>query len=362
MASTSQKQADSVTPVPGAKSGKRKKKAAEAKPEAPKPVEVSSPAAEEPPERAAGQLLITGVARGIGRLLLRRLLDEGREIVGIDSTDLDDLHRSRITFHKAELKQRKAEDVFRSGTVDTVIHLAFKDDLRINARERYHYNVVGTMKLLDYCERYGVRRVVVLSSANVYGAHPENPILMTEESPLRASEIWSEFRDRVGVDRYAMAWMWKNPEVHTIILRPVHILGPSVHNAFVKYLQLPIVPVLLGFNPMVQIIHEEDVVEALATAADANTSGIYNLVGPGALPLRRILWEIGAETLPIPHPIARQLIRLFWFLSRNPFPEAVLDFVRYPCIVSGEKIRRELGVQPRTTLGETLRSLRALRK
>jgi UDP-glucose 4-epimerase len=141
-----------------------------------------------------------------------------------------------------------------------------------------------------------------------------------------------------------------------VILRPVHILG-VVHNAPSKYLRLDPVPVLLGFDPMVQVIHERDVAEAVLRALTPGVRGIYNLTGPGELPLSAILRELGRRTLPVPHPIAKPLYALAFRLGLSSFPVAELDFVRYVCMVDGSRAVTDLGFRPRYSLRDTIRAV-----
>src|SRR6185369_1735206 len=120
-----------------------------------------------------------------------------------------------------------------------------------------------------------------------------------------------EIRDLIEVDMLAQSFFWKRPETETVILRPVHILG-AVRNAPSNYLRLPMVPTLLGFDPMIQVIHELDVVEAIVAALAPGVRGIFNIVGPGEVPLSTVLKELGRRTLPIPHPVAQPILQMLW--------------------------------------------------
>jgi UDP-glucose 4-epimerase len=124
-------------------------------------------------------------------------------------------------------------------------------------------------------------------------------------------------------------------------------------------LRLPIVPTLLGFDPMVQVIHELDVVEAIACALRPAVRGIFNVTGPGELPLSAILKELDKRTLPFPHPVARPILSALWRFGASSFPVPELDFIRFVCMVDGERARRELGFRPRYTLKETIRAVLA---
>jgi UDP-glucose 4-epimerase len=306
-----------------------------------------------------GRTLVTGISGGLGRILLRRLLAAGRtEVVGVARKPIPDVRRQKVEFHELDLAKRRIEDVFRQKPIDAVVHLAFEDDPTVSSRERMKTNVLGLMRLLDCCEKHGVKKVVVLSTASVYGALPDNPALLTEDMPARADLLHGGFRDRVEADRYAQAWMWRNPHVATVVLRPVHIVGREVRNSFLAYLRLRVVPTLLGFSPMMQVIHEEDAARAVELALEREgATGVFNIVGPGAVPLHEILRAVGAEVLPLPHLGTLGVVDLLHRLGVVPFPARQADFLRYSLVVSGEKARRELGFQAEVPLRETLASV-----
>jgi UDP-glucose 4-epimerase len=223
--------------------------------------------------------------------------------------------------------------------------------------EAHSFNVVGTQKVLDLCVRHGVRKVVLLSSANVYGPLPGNPNFLPEETPLMASAHFSEMADLIEVDMYAQSFMWKHPEVETVILRPVNIVGPTVRNAPSNYLRLERPVTVLGFDPMVQLIHEEDVCRALALALRAGVRGIYNVTGPGEVPLSAVLAELGRRPVPVPHFLVRLLVKRLFDARLSSFPPGEIDHIQYLCAVDGSRFVRDVGFTPRHSLRETIRSV-----
>jgi UDP-glucose 4-epimerase len=170
------------------------------------------------------------------------------------------------------------------------------------------------------------------------------------------SQGFPDIRDLLEVDHLASSFFWKARDVETVILRPVHILG-AVHNAPSNYLRLPVAPTLLGFDPMLQIIHEEDVLDAVVCALRPGVRGIFNVTGPGELPLSAILGELGRRVLPVPHPVARALLSALWRFGASSFPVPEIDFIRYVCMVDGSRAERELGFHPRHSLKETIRAV-----
>lgn len=302
------------------------------------------------------RVLITGAAKGVGSLVVSALA--GRyELVGLDHEPIHGSALADIDHHVGDLTRRPAEDLFRGGGLDAVIHLAFEDDPRAPRQQRYHRNVLGTMKLLDHVARYRVPRLVVLSTAAVYGAHPLNPSLINEDAPLRALETYWGLRDRVDADRYVQAWMWRNPQVRTTVLRPTSVLGPTVTSALKLYLQRPLVPILVGFDPLLQFLHEDDLIQALLLALRSEATGIYNCAGAGAVPLLEMIREVGRQPLPVPHVLAYGLVRRLQRLGLIRWSAPQVDFLRYNSIICDRRIREELKYSPQIGLRQTLRSI-----
>ncbi|MBE7448539.1 MAG: SDR family oxidoreductase [Kofleriaceae bacterium] len=307
-------------------------------------------------DRRRRKVVITGISGRLGRVVARALHHDPRFLVeGLDRRPFPERPKD-IVHHQVDVRSKKARDVFRAGDVDALVHMGLMHDPRATPAELYSWNVGGTSKLLEYCQAYGVPKVVVLSSANVYGPRPENPQFLSEEAPLLAAQRFPAMRDLVEIDHVASTFFWKARDTDTVILRPVHILG-RVRNAPSNYLRLDPIPVLLGFDPMAQVIHERDVAEAVLCALAPGARGIYNVVGPGEVPLSVIIRELGRRTLPIPHPVARPLYALAFRLGLSSYPVAEFDFIRYVCMVDGARAESELGFRARATLRETIRAV-----
>ena len=305
------------------------------------------------------KVIITGIAGRLGRIVARRLHhDVEWQIVGLDRRPMPGRPKD-IEHHQVDLRSKKARDLFRAGDVDALIHLGVMHDPRARPAELYSWNITGTTKLLEYCQAYQVPKVVLLSSANVYGPRPDNPQFLTEDAPLLAAQRFPQMRDLVEIDHLVSTFLWRAGGVETVILRPVHIVGP-VHNAPSNYLRIERPPVLLGFDPMVQLIHAQDVAAAIALALAPGRRGIYNLVGPGEVPLSVVLKELGREPLAIPHPFARPILSLAFRFGLSSFPVAELDFIRYVCMVDGRRATAELGFRPQFGLRETIRAVEEL--
>jgi UDP-glucose 4-epimerase len=302
------------------------------------------------------RVVVTGISGRLGRLLARRLhRDPGVQVIGLDRRPFFDKPKD-IEHHAVDVRSKKARDLFRHRRIDALVHMGVMHKPRESAAEHYSWNIGGLGKLLEYCAQYNVPKVVVMSSANVYGPRPDNAQFLGEDAPLLAAQSFPEMRDLVELDHMTSSFFWKARDIDTVILRPVHILG-RVKNAPSNYLRLPRVPTLLGFDPMVQMIHERDVTEAIALALRPGVRGIFNVTGPGEVPLSVVLRELGRHTIRVPHPLAKPLWRAAWRFGMSSFPVAEFDFIRYVCMVDGRRAERELGYRPHHSLRETIRAV-----
>jgi UDP-glucose 4-epimerase len=308
-------------------------------------------------------IVLTGICGRLGRRLCRALHRETR-VIGIDRRAFPDKPKD-VEHWPVDLRRKKTQDVFRanqrgsvagsSGGISAVVHLGVMHDPRASAADHHSWNVAAFTKLLEYVAQYKIAKLIVLSTATVYGPQPDNPQFLSEEAPLLGGQGFADIRDLIEVDMLAQSFFWKHPETETVVLRPVHILG-SVHNAPSNYLRLPVVPTLFGFDPMVQVIHEDDVVHAVRLALRPGVKGIFNVAGPDPVPLTHLVKTLGKPTLPIPHFAKGIMRRLYdWRLSDFPAPE--LDHLKYVCMVDDRRAREELGYSPRHSLEETVRAV-----
>ncbi|MFO0605711.1 MAG: NAD-dependent epimerase/dehydratase family protein [Polyangiales bacterium] len=304
--------------------------------------------------RPDGAVVITGIVGRLGKHVCR-VLHRSHDIIGVDRRDFPDKPRD-VVHHQFDLRRKKMRDVFRGGAVRAVVHLGVMHDPRASTSDHHTWNVVAFGKILEYMAQYGVRKLVVLSSANIYGPRPDNPQFLREESPLLGSQDFSEIRDLIEIDMLAQSFFWRHPDTETVILRPTHILG-SVRNAPSNYLRLPVVPTLMGFDPMVQVIHQHDVARAVELALRPGVRGIFNLAGPEPAPLHHLVKLLGRPILPVPHTLGAAMLRGLFRYRLSSFPAPELDHIRYVCMVDDRRARELMGYAPRHSLAATVRAV-----
>jgi UDP-glucose 4-epimerase len=289
-------------------------------------------------------VLITGIGSSVGRGLTR-LLHRHRKVVGVDQHPFSDRPKD-VEHFDLDLRSSKVRDLFRRAEVGAVVHLGLTREPSGPRSDDYARNVAGFQALLELVRDQRVPKLVLLSSAAVYGPRADNPQFLREEAPLLGGGKPGELGELTSVDLLAQSFFWKHASTETVILRPVHVLGP-LDNAPSRYLRLQLVPTVLGYDPMIQVVHLGDVVAALERALLPGMRGIFNLAGPPPCALSEALRLLGRAQLRLPHPLARFGIeRLFrWRLTEHAAPE--LDFLRYVCMVDDQRAREVLGYQPR---------------
>ena len=117
-------------------------------------------------------------------------------------------------------------------------------------------------------------------------------------------------------------------------------------------------PTLMGFDPMLQIVHVEDVVEAIALSLRPGIRGVFNVTGPGPIALSVLQRQLGRQKLPVPEVVVRPLFQALWNLRLTGFPVPEMDYIKYVCMVDGTRARDVLGYEPKRSLRETIEAVR----
>jgi UDP-glucose 4-epimerase len=300
-------------------------------------------------------VVVTGVAGRLGRELARRLHRKYR-VIGLDRRRVKSLPKD-VSVHRLDLRSNRTQEIFRANKVKAVFHMGTVYNPRRDPIEDHRTNIVGLQRLLGHVRKYDIPKLVVLSTADVYGPQPENVTFLTEEAPLLAAARFEAIRDLVEVDMATLSFMWQHPTTETVILRPVHVVG-AVRNAAMNYLLRDWVPQPAGYDPMVQMVHHEDVVDALLLAQEPGVRGVFNIDGPSALPISQILKHSSKTIVPIPSAFLRAGLSFLWRMRLTRFPPDEVDHIQWPSTVDGRRARDELGYTPKHDLTSILGLLR----
>lgn len=302
------------------------------------------------------RVLVTGMAGGLAHCVAKKLVGAGDEVIGVDYRPVSALPPplDRMQTYRANYNKTAIEDVFRKHSFDAVLHLGRVGNLKEEMGKRFDLNVMGSQKLMNLCVQHGARALVVLSTFHIYGASPRNHVPISEDDPLHAGTDFPQIADAIQLDNMASQWIWKFPDVRTVVLRPTNVVGPSIHNTMSKFLRLPTIPYIAGYDPMTQFLHEDDLADAVVAAMRGKSKGVFNLAGADAVPWKTALHIIGARTVPVPSLVASV------YLQAIGFPRYLVNFYKYPCIIGDAAFRKAFDWRSKIDVRETLRTTRAM--
>jgi UDP-glucose 4-epimerase len=238
--------------------------------------------------------------------------------------------------------------------VNTVVHLAFLASPTHATAWAHELESVGTMHLMNACRVSEVQKLVMWSQTVLYGAHPTNPNFLSERHPLRARREEPFFADKIEAEADVLRFGKPGRGRITTILRTAPILGPTVKNYVTSYLSRRIVPTVLGFDPLLQFVHEADAIAAFKLAVDVDVPGVFNVVGEGILPLSTVVRLAGRVAVPLPRPFGSSLVSALWLAHVSEAPPSFLDYLQYVCVADGEQAQKVMGFAPVYTTREAV--------
>jgi len=294
---------------------------------------------------------LTGCVSFLGARVLRRLTETrgADDIVALDlaapPAALGVRHRHLdLTDPAAEQKLARA---LRAERVEILVHMAFLTNPTRNDSYVHELEAIGSLSVMAAAAAAGVRHVVMRSFTAVYGARGDNPCLLREDRLLPPHSGFGWAREKLEAEQHAAAFARRYPAMTVTVLRFAPLLGPGVRTFYTRLLDNRVVPVLFGYDPLVQFLHPDDALAAVEKALEKRVGGAFNVVPRRSIPLASALHLAARVPVPVAHPVAYAASTMLWSLGLSPAPGPFLDFVRYPCVADGEKARRELGVTPR---------------
>lgn len=298
------------------------------------------------------RVVITGVASHWGAELARRLErdPEIEHLAGID-TRPPPVELGRTELIEADIRSPLLSRILPSTEADTVVHcgILWYPEPGRPPRVLHEINVIGTLQLLAACERTPtLERLIVRGSAAIYGCEGAAPSFFTEdlarELPLRTRFQ----RDISELEEYVDNFSRRHPDLVCTMLRFQPEIGPGLDSPLVRYLTLPVVPVQLGFDPRLQLLHADDATSALQAAVANPVRGPVNVAPSGSISLSRLLRLLRRPALPVPHPLfAPALERLGARLGAGALSGDGMRLLRFGRGIDNRRLREEVGYEPR---------------
>lgn len=301
-------------------------------------------------------VLVAGASRYLGGCFARLLTRDPdvSRVIGVDVVppphDIGD-----VDFVRADIRNPVIAKVIARAKVDTVVHLNViatpsSAGGRVSMKE---INVIGTMQLLAACQKApSVRRLVVKSTAGVYGASPRDPALFTEDTGAKVLPMTGWAKDSVEVEGYVRGFSRRRPDVGVVTLRLANVIGPGIRTALTDYFTLPVIPTVMGFDARLQFLHEDDSLEALRRGAVGSATGTINVAGDGVILLSQAARMTGRPTVRVPPVLTGVADQFLRRSGRIDLSREQVRFLSFGRALDTGRMRRVLGLQPRYTTRE----------
>lgn len=295
-------------------------------------------------------VLVTGVARYLGGRVARQLAATAGvdQVIGVDViAPPHDIGAAR--FVRADIRNSMIGRIIEQSGVDTVAHLSvIATPLSAGGRTaQKEINVIGTMQLLAACQRAPrLTRLTVKSTSAVYGAGSGDPAVFTETMTGTRPPRGGWGKDSAEVEEYVRSFGRRRPDVAVATLRPANVIGPGIRTSMTDYFSLPVVPSVLGFDPRLQFLHEDDAVEALCLATLGDAVGVINVAGDGVLTLSQAAGLAGRPTLALPARAAELMGNVYRRGGLADFSADQIRYLSFGRCLDTTRMRADLGLEP----------------
>jgi UDP-glucose 4-epimerase len=289
------------------------------------------------------RVLVTGIGTFWGGRVAQALEGDPdvEMIVGL-GVEEPAIELERTEYVRADQSYSILARIVRATQVDTVLHtFLVMDSTRISGRALHETNVIGTMNLLAAAGAPGspVRTLVVKSSTLVYGSTYQDPAWWREDMTRARSPRTRVERSLLEVEGYLRDFAEDNPHVSVSLLRFANVLGTDIVTPLTKALQLPLAPCIAGFDPLVQFVHEDDVVRSILWVMRNGLPGVFNVAGDGKLPWSEVASMCDKRLLPLPPVLTTWATAPLATIGVVDLPPELLDLLRYGRGVDNRRLK-----------------------
>ncbi len=279
------------------------------------------------------RILLTGLDTFWGGRVAAALeRDPDVEVVVGMGTGTPSVELERTEYVRADTSYSLLARIVKATQVDTIVHtFLVVDSSSMSGRALHEINVIGTMNLLAAASATGssVRQVAVKSSSLVYGSHPSDPAWFTEDTPRSRPPRTRLERSLTEVESYVRDFAEENPSVLVTLMRFANVLGPEIATPISRNLHRGVMPMVAGYDPLMQFVAEEDVVRCLEGVVTRSISGVYNVAGDGRIPVSEVAKIAGARCLPLSPVFTRQTAAPLVRFKMLDFPIELDSLLRY---------------------------------
>ena len=304
------------------------------------------------------RILVTGASGYVGRTLIGRLEREPsvEHILATDVRPLNGEYSSKVEFLRHDVTD-PIHGLLHDHEINSVAHLAYVLNPSRNRAAVRKVNIGGTANVLDASIKAGVKHILCFSSTTVYGAHADNPPLLTEDSPMRPVAGFQYGETKVAVELLLRDFVERRKSPTVGVVRSCPVMGPRTDNFISRAFSRSLLVGIRGYDPPMQLLHEDDMTEVLSRCLLERIPGVYNVAGGDSILWSEMAEALGKKIVYLPAPLLHGLTDLSWAVRlQSESPASGLNFIRYRWTVSTEKIRRDLGVNFRYSSRQALMS------
>jgi nucleoside-diphosphate-sugar epimerase len=296
---------------------------------------------------------VTGAAHDLGLALTAGLAESDRfsRVVAIDD------HRgelSGVNWRVVDIRDPVLAG--RLAGIDVIVHADMDLAADSDPRARRAYNVRGTQTVLTAAAAGGVGRVVLMTSAMVYGASPDNPVPLAETAPLNAEPDGSVVGDFIEIEQLAERSPRSNPGMAITVMRPAALVGEGIDTLITRHFEAPRLLAVKGCAPRWQFCHVADLMSAVELAAAGDVSGAFAVGSAGWLDQVQVEELSGLRRIELPAGVTFATAQRLHRAGITPAPVSDLHYVVYPWVVDCQKLR-EAGWEPTVSNAEALQVL-----
>jgi len=290
------------------------------------------------------RVLITGIGSFWGGRVAQALEQDPdvEMIVGL-GVEEPQVQLERTEYVRADQTYSILARIVRATQVDTILHtFLIVDSTRMSGRQLHEVNVIGTMNLLAAAGApdSSVRTLVVKSSGLVYGSSYQDPAWWREEMTRVNPPGTRVERSLLEVEGYLRDFAEDNPHVAVSLLRFANVLGTDIVTPITTAMQLPMAPSILGFDPLLQFVHEVDVVRSIEFVMSTGTAGVFNVAGDGKLPWSEVAAACGRRLIPMPPVLTGLAATPLAALRLVDLPPELLDLLRYGRGIDNRRLKQ----------------------
>jgi nucleoside-diphosphate-sugar epimerase len=233
--------------------------------------------------------------------------------------------------------------------VDALIHVAastdLSADLRMTARTRRERATRQIQTVVISAAAAGVERLVVVTSAMMYGASPANAVPLQEDAPLAADPDEGMVGDLLAVEQVLRAAREVHPGLAITVVRPAALVGPGIDTVITRHFEAPRLLTVRGGTPAWQFCHVEDLASALVSTVELGLGPVVTVGSQGWMTQSEVESVTGMLAVELSESMALGIGQRLHRVGILPFPASDLAFAVYPWAISSATLS-EAGWQP----------------